>query len=170
LGNCDIYWYSGASRSYKYKIETSTDNVTFTTRIDKSTNTTNYVKSTDALNTSARYVRVTVVGSSAGWASILDVQIFAPLKSGDDAASEITATAFVYPNPVVNGEYLNISLSNITNTESNISIIDLNGRTLLNQTISSPELQLNTSDLYGGIYVVIIRNGSSIITQKLIIQ
>jgi hypothetical protein len=170
LGNCDIYWYLGASRSYKYRIEASTDDVNYTTIVDKSTNTVNYVKSTDALNTSARYVRVTVVGSSAGWASMYDVQIFDPLKSANDAASNITASAVVYPNPVANGEYLTISLSNITNAESNITIYDLNGRTLLNQTISSPQVQLNTSDLIRGIYVVVIKSGSVIMTQKLIVQ
>ena len=67
LTNVDINWYSSSSRSYKYKIEVSTDDTTYTTKVDKTSNTTTGDTS-DSFTAVARYVRITITGCSAGGA------------------------------------------------------------------------------------------------------
>ncbi len=75
LSRCDIAWYAAATRSYKYKIEVSTDNVNFTLFKDNTTNTT--VGNTSDSNTAtARYVRVTITGASAGFASAYEISVY----------------------------------------------------------------------------------------------
>ena len=39
VSGMDIKWFGSASRAYKYKIETSADNVNFTTVVDRTSNT-----------------------------------------------------------------------------------------------------------------------------------
>ncbi|MBA3960406.1 MAG: discoidin domain-containing protein [Chthoniobacterales bacterium] len=75
LSRADINWYSSASRSYKYLIEISTDGITYTPVIDKTTNTT-VGDTSDAFSATARYVRVTVTGASAGFASAYEISVF----------------------------------------------------------------------------------------------
>ncbi|MDR6551042.1 right-handed parallel beta-helix repeat-containing protein [Paenibacillus qinlingensis] len=70
-------WYLGASRSYKYKIEVSPDNVTFTTVVDKTSNTTLGDTNDNFLDV-GRYVRITVTGSSVAnaFASANEIQVY----------------------------------------------------------------------------------------------
>ena len=75
LSRMDIVWYGGTGRSYKYKIETSPDDITYTQRIDQ-TGRTATGDSSDSFTTTARYVRVTVTGSSAGWASAYEFKVY----------------------------------------------------------------------------------------------
>jgi CxxC motif-containing protein (DUF1111 family) len=77
LARVDIKWYSSASRSYKYKIETSPDDLAYTMKVDKTANTT-LGDTSDAFSATARYVRVTVTGSSTGFASAFDIAVFGP--------------------------------------------------------------------------------------------
>jgi hypothetical protein len=75
LSRVDINWYSSATRSFKYKIEVSTDNVTFTTVVDKTGNTATGDTS-DSFSATGRYVRITVTGASAGWASAYEFKVY----------------------------------------------------------------------------------------------
>jgi hypothetical protein len=75
LSRVDINWYSSAIRSFKYKIEVSTDNVTFTTVIDKTGNTATGDTS-DSFSATGRYVRITITGASAGWASAYEFKVY----------------------------------------------------------------------------------------------
>ncbi len=77
LARTDINWYSNSTRSYQYKIEVSTDNVNFSTAVDKTTNAATGPTS-DSYTAIARYVRVTVTGcSTAGaFASAYDISVF----------------------------------------------------------------------------------------------
>jgi hypothetical protein len=77
IGRCDISWYNtGSARAYKYKIELSNDNGSYTAIIDKSGNTTPAFNTSDIINRQGRWVRLTITGSSAGWASIFEMQVF----------------------------------------------------------------------------------------------
>jgi hypothetical protein len=71
-----VLWYGGATRSYKYQLQTSTDGVTFTTALDRSANTVTGT-TTDAVSVAARYVRVRVTGVSlcGAWASLYEVTV-----------------------------------------------------------------------------------------------
>ena len=70
-----IDWFGGQDRNYQYRIEGSTDGENFTTLTDRTQNTEPGT-TMDALTGEARYVRVTVTGSSGGWAAIHQVGIF----------------------------------------------------------------------------------------------
>jgi beta-glucanase (GH16 family) len=75
LSRVDINWYSSATRSFKYKIEVSTDNVTFTTVVDKTGNTATG-NTSDSFSATGRYVRITITGASAGWASAYEFKVY----------------------------------------------------------------------------------------------
>src|SRR5260221_8492901 len=68
-------WYNASTRTYKDKIEVSSDNNTFTTVVDQ-TGRTATGNSTDNFSATGRYVRITVTGASAGWASFYEFQGF----------------------------------------------------------------------------------------------
>ena len=77
LTRVDITWYNGSSRAYKYKIEVSTDNSTFATKVDKTGNTTNG-NTSDSFTATGRYVRITVTGCSSGaaYASANEIKVY----------------------------------------------------------------------------------------------
>ena len=77
LSKLDASWYNSTTRAYKYKIEVSSDNVTFNTVIDKTGNTT-LGDTSDSFTAQARYVRITVTGCSAagGYASAFEFKVF----------------------------------------------------------------------------------------------
>ncbi|HEX3046009.1 MAG TPA: discoidin domain-containing protein, partial [Bacillota bacterium] len=64
---------------YKYKVETSTDNVNWTLKVDKNANTSTAQTQTDNFTGTARYVRITVTGlstSPVAWASFFEFRVF----------------------------------------------------------------------------------------------
>jgi len=72
----------------------------------------------------------------------------------------------LFPNPAFN--VVNIVLP--TTKHSEINIVDVTGRSFLNQKISSEVTSLDLSMLSSGIYIVILDDGSYISTKKLIVQ
>lgn len=86
-----INWYKGNARAYRYRIQTSSDGLTFTTAVDRSTNQQKGV-TTDAMNVGARYVRVQVLGTSSkgAWASAYEITVYDSLA---DPAPDPTPTA-----------------------------------------------------------------------------
>lgn len=89
-----IHWYGGTSRSYKYRIEISNDNVNYSTLVDQTARTA-VGTSIDTFSANARYVRITVTGvsPSGGWAGFWECQIFGPAPSAPAAPTNLTATA-----------------------------------------------------------------------------
>ncbi|HSU54954.1 MAG TPA: discoidin domain-containing protein [Candidatus Dormibacteraeota bacterium] len=76
LTNVTINWYNSASRYYQYRIETSPDDVTYTTAVDKTGNT-NTGDTSDPFTATARYVRVTITfASTSGWASLYECKVY----------------------------------------------------------------------------------------------
>ena len=71
----------------------------------------------------------------------------------------------VYPNPAT--EYINIRLPNEIK-KSTLCILDLQGRTILNQFINKQETSLNISGLREGIYLLIIESENKRIVRKVI--
>ena len=68
-------WYNASSRYYQYQIQVSSDDVHFTTVVDKSGNTTDG-NTTDTFSATGQYVRINVTGSSTGYASFYECQVF----------------------------------------------------------------------------------------------
>ncbi|NOZ45743.1 MAG: T9SS type A sorting domain-containing protein [Chlorobi bacterium] len=78
----------------------------------------------------------------------------------------------LYPNPS-NGEVFLKSLSNNINGNVNISISDITGRTVMNQTVNVQAgslVQLNTNNLSSGIYIINVISNGKRDTQKLVIE
>jgi hypothetical protein len=75
LSRVDINWYSNASRYSQYVIETSTDNVNWTTVVNKSGNTTVGATS-DGFTATARYVQVNVSAVSSGYVSAYEIGVY----------------------------------------------------------------------------------------------
>lgn len=169
LTTCDIYWLDGATKSYKYKIEVSTDDANYTTIVDKSTNTTAYTKSTDNLNVNARYVRVSISGASAGWASMFDVQVFGnnTPKSGQ-ITNEFAVENFVEVYPVPMRDYVNIRLKG--DSYKRLVITDITGKVVKieNKLVENQILRIGTNDLKNGIYFLRIEGNQSTVVKKLI--
>jgi hypothetical protein len=76
LTTVNIMWYSSASRAYKYRIETSPDDGTYTPVFDNTGNTT-FGDTSNPIPGTARYVRVTVTGctTASGQASFYDLKV-----------------------------------------------------------------------------------------------
>ena len=106
IGGYQINWYNNAARSYKYKIELSDDDITYNLSVDRQANTQVGVSDDRivAPNSHAgRYVRVTVTGSSAGWASFFELKVFGLPGSGSGitATPTRTATRTLTPTPTL---------------------------------------------------------------------
>ncbi|WP_405083578.1 discoidin domain-containing protein [Paenibacillus psychroresistens] len=62
---------------YKYKVEISADNSSWTTVVDKTANPLSQQVQRDNFTANGRYVRITVTGLSAGeWASFYEFKVF----------------------------------------------------------------------------------------------
>lgn len=80
-----ISWYQGASRTNNYVISTSDNNTSYTSRkTGTSAGNTESIETYDlSPDVTARYVRITVNGNSSNdWASINEIEIYAPNTGG----------------------------------------------------------------------------------------
>ena len=101
-GGTQVMWEQ-SGKIYKYKIETSNDNVNWTLKVDKSANTSTDQVQNDVFYDTARYVRITVTGLESGvWASFNDFKVLGEpqnLALGKTASSDSTLSG----NPAANG-------------------------------------------------------------------
>jgi aminopeptidase YwaD len=67
---------------------------------------------------------------------------------------------------------LNINKGNITEANYTFSLIDVNGKTVLNSRFENASLleRVNVSELSSGIYVGILETATNKITKKIIIE
>ncbi|NBC84521.1 MAG: T9SS type A sorting domain-containing protein [Bacteroidetes bacterium] len=84
-----------------------------------------------------------------------------------DIQHQELATLEIYPNPADNG-ILNINLENAQQTE--IEIVDITGKSVLNQSTKSNHVSLNVSGFNSGIYYIKATQDNITYTQKVIIQ
>ena len=88
-----IQWFDDDGRSYKYRIEGSTDGVNFTTLLDRTDNTAPSVTA-DTFSGVARYVRINITGGSSSYPSLYDAQIYGAVgPQPTPAPSGLAATA-----------------------------------------------------------------------------
>lgn len=112
LTKADIYWYSAANRSYKYQVQTSSDDINWKTIIDRSARTSTGDTS-DTLTGSARYVRVYITKSNAGWASFFEVIIHGtptgPTTTADSQGLPATSSSYQTGNETSKGNDGNVN-------------------------------------------------------------
>jgi hypothetical protein len=77
VSTVNINWYNASSRAYQYKIDVSTDNVTFTNVVNHTANTTDGNTSDTFAPVHARYVKVTVTAviPSGNWATAYEIAV-----------------------------------------------------------------------------------------------
>jgi CxxC motif-containing protein (DUF1111 family) len=90
--NVSINWLNTTSRAYKYKLEVSSNDTSYTTVVDKTANTT-FADTSDNFTASARYVRVTMTGCTAGGAFASAYEIKVNGNTGPTPTATITPTA-----------------------------------------------------------------------------
>jgi PKD repeat protein len=75
LTGTEVMWEF--ARNYKYKVEVSTDNISWTLVVDKTKNTSSAQTQKDNFTATARYIRITVTGlPSFTWASFYEFRVF----------------------------------------------------------------------------------------------
>ncbi len=74
----------------------------------------------------------------------------------------------VYPNPISQGETLNIEFESINNNQ--IGIYDINGRNIKTINTNNINQTLDISELASGIYMLQIQSGTQVKVEKLIIK
>ncbi len=70
----------------------------------------------------------------------------------------------LYPNPFNN----QLSIKNTSVSDLNINVLDITGKTIINQQSNSEVIELNTSELNNGIYFVRIMSGNLVATYKIV--
>lgn len=75
----------------------------------------------------------------------------------------------VYPNPAT--DKATLSFTTVEATELNVHVLDMSGRSLFNTTFNTTagvqSLNIPTANLQSGAYIILVDDGSSISTQKL---
>ena len=75
-----------------------------------------------------------------------------------------------FPNPA--NDFLNINFGTLTDSNYNFSIVDINGKRVLDRKITSSSLleKVDISSLQSGVYLVALETNSKVIRRKLIVQ
>jgi len=84
--------------------------------------------------------------------------------------NEVNADKFVsvYPNPS-NGKF-DVELSNTSSTGITIHVLDINGKTILNQTMNSSRESIDISDFAKGVYILNISGNDFNANKKLVVE
>lgn len=103
----------------------------------------------------------TPVGATETFLFLDTIVISTNLSTNDFLASSIS----VYPNPTKNL----VNVSNTTNAVvKNISIVDLNGRTVRSLDVNATETQVNISELASGIYMMNVNTDQGSVIKKIV--
>ncbi|MEQ3661676.1 MAG: T9SS type A sorting domain-containing protein, partial [Flavobacterium sp.] len=75
-----------------------------------------------------------------------------------------------FPNPV--NDFLNINFGTLTDSNYTFSIVDINGKRVLERKISNPNLleKVDISQLQSGVYLVALETSNKVIRRKIIVQ
>ena len=75
-----------------------------------------------------------------------------------------------FPNPV--NDFLNINFGTLIDSNYTFSIVDINGKRVLEKKISNPNLleKIDVSQLQSGVYLVALETSSKVIRRKIIVQ
>ena len=99
----------------------------------------------------------------------LDIVWYCPQGWGVGLSATQVGQFSVYPNPAkdmirIQNQFIDASAS------SEISIIDMTGKTVYTETTENTELNINTSNFNKGLYMITVKNGALTSTQTISIQ
>jgi hypothetical protein len=171
--------YVSGGRYYQYTIEASLDDVNYT-QIAQKTNTNPATNDGDTypVNVNARYLRVNMIyNSTTLGVHISDFRAYgaATLKIAGtelDSNSYLNSVAqksvemAVYPNPF--SDHITVKVNSPVDEVFDLSILDLQGRIILNRKIEGNIEHIINTDLEKGIYLLKVQNKDFKRVQRLI--
>jgi hypothetical protein len=107
-----------------------------------------------------------LTGCNSGGMRLYTQYTSAGISSADDG---INFNFRLIPNPAKDFCLLNIQ-SESTDREFQVELVDLSGRILFAETTFHKQMQLNTTHLTSGIYIVQVKSDSYLTAKKLFIQ
>jgi hypothetical protein len=121
-----------------------------------------------AVGTDTVYVTLTNNGGTALGGNNTTVVKFTITVLLDDQINETTATndLEVYPNPAK--DYIHIVIPD--NSVKTLTIIDVTGRIVLEEAVTSDQLIVNVSDLPSGIYIIIAKGDDKVFKSRITIK
>ncbi|WP_291115105.1 S8 family serine peptidase [Flavobacterium sp. UBA6135] len=108
---------------------------------------------------------VNVINATWGWYSneVVTILIQETLNISDNLLSEI----LIYPNP--SKGVFTVKNPNLTGNNSELNLIDMQGRVVFSKTMTSSEEQINVNHLNNGVYILTISENDLKFTAKLIL-
>ena len=82
--------------------------------------------------------------------------------------NSFSAQVYLFPNPS-NGNFT-ISIEDYNHSNFNLNVIDITGKLVYNQQISSPQTSINLENFNKGIYFVQLNDGVNQTTKRIVIQ
>jgi len=166
-----------ANEQWKYKIEGSTDNTTWSTLASHTDGAVGYFMK-DSVNGNFRYIRITVTGATVDWAAIREFSVYSTAGAVHTEVEKIlipdngNATLSAFPNPG-NGN-TNISFSLQKPSQAEIKIFNSQG--LLIENLGSAiyssgvhSLVWDASQQPNGIYLAVLKMKDGVVTHKIAI-
>ena len=146
---------------YKYRVETSPDNITWTQRVDRTGNTLSQQTFTDPFATTARYVRITATGLASGnWASIFEFRVF-----GSNGNVAPTITTQPSNQTVTSGQTATFSLA-ATGTPAPTYQWRKNGANISGATSASYTTPATTTADNGAQFSCVVSNAAGNVTSN----
>jgi uncharacterized repeat protein (TIGR02543 family) len=160
-----------SAANYKYKIEVSADNSTWTLAVDKTASTSTAQTVTDNFAATGRYVRITYTGLASGrWASHFEFEAY-----GAAAPPPVDNQTSVLSSGITgkgNNFHIGISGNNVITVSGAVGtrymIHDISGKVIMQGTVSSSQEQLVSPYRMKGVYIVKIISRERTLLQKLI--
>ncbi|MBR9919218.1 MAG: T9SS type A sorting domain-containing protein [Bacteroidetes bacterium] len=103
-----------------------------------------------------------------GVVHVIDAVVLPPSFDGVDVLNASDYDILVSPNPA--SDQVNVDLSALPTGKANIYVFDLNGQLLKQKTSSDQIIEINTSALSAGMYVLRIETGDMVFFQKVMIS
>jgi hypothetical protein len=95
----------------------------------------------------------------------------AAVAQAKDITVETGKGLLLYPNPVTKGSSLTVNVQNYNaSAPVLISVVDVNKKTVVSQKANAKTVTVETAHLPAGFYILLIKNGNSNYTKKVIIQ
>jgi hypothetical protein len=89
------------------------------------------------------------------------------LNTTDDRSNQQNIDIIVFPNPT--NSLLKIHMARSIDCNSNIQLIDKNGRIQISKIIKNQDIELDLTDLYPGIYTIFINSKNFTFRKKIIV-
>jgi Leucine-rich repeat (LRR) protein len=146
---------------YKYRIETSPDNSTWTQRVDRTANTLSQQTFVDNFTVTARYVRITATSLPSGvWASIFEFRVF-----GISAPTPPVITTQPVNRTVTEGQSATFTIA-ATGNPTPTYLWRRNGTNISGATLTSYTIATTAMTDSGAVFSCVVSNSAGNVTSN----